>query len=136
MPNPTTDKAPQPDTNALIADALQKIATLQERQARQDQSFDDYLEKNPPKKLPFPLYLHDVKIDADSLTDADLELLPKLQEGRFFNGKIVVVRNHADGSWRIKWPRADMSERMTIAQYGRDFTEILQRITTEAPGKL
>ena len=140
MPNP--DKpTPQPDTNVLLASILERLAASQEALvANQPKDpvaqFEEWLKDNPQPVMPFPVYLHGIKLDADSLSAETLDLLPKLQEGRFFNRTIRVVRNHADGSWRIDWPWRDVSERMRILEYGKDFEAIVRRLTTDTPDKL
>lgn len=145
MPTPEKATPPAaPDSNTLLADVLsrladtqQQIADLQREQiSKREPTFDEYLARNPKRVLPFPLYLGGIRIDADQVTDADLELLSNLQDGRFFDRRIHVFRDSTpDRSWHIDWARKSMSDRMMIMQYGSDFTAILRRLTTEAPDR-
>lgn len=133
---PATEK-PTADSTSLIADALSQLTELTRQQmSRREPTYDEWLAKQPKRVLPFPLYMSGIRIEADQLTDADLELLPKLQAGRFFDRKIHVYRDATpERCFHIDWPRKSMSDRMTITQYGADFTAILRRLTTEEPDR-
>jgi hypothetical protein len=101
--------------------------------------FDEWLALHPQPKMPYTLVLNSRRVTPKQLTKEQLALLgtaakPGLQEGRFFNRRIHVWRdNTPDRVWHIKWPGKTMSDRMEMSNYGRDFTEILQRLTTETP---
>jgi hypothetical protein len=133
---PTVDKTDNMIAEALnrLAETQAQLAALQARDRKRDLSYDDYLERQPKRVMPFQLYQNGIQVFVEQLTDAQLALLPKLQAGRFFDRKIHVYRDATpDRGWHIDWPRKSMSDRMAIAQYGRDLTEILQRLITEKP---
>jgi hypothetical protein len=120
-----------------MADALAQLTELTRQQmSRREPTYDEWLAKQPKRVLPFPLYMNGIRIEVDQLTDADLELLPKLQAGRFFDRRIHVYRDSTpDRAFHVDWPRKSMSDRMAITEYGRTFTEIIQRLTTEEPDR-
>jgi hypothetical protein len=138
---PTPTATPTLDVNAQLAAALQQLADIQTKQfaeakRREGLSYDEYLELHPPRVMPCQLFQNGIQIAVEQLTDEQLALLPKLREGRFFNRKIHVYRDATpDRGWHIDWPRKSMADRMAIIEYGRDFTEILERLTTETPDR-
>jgi hypothetical protein len=133
-----TDKSLQPTNDDRLTAVLEQLASLQQQQADnapfRKVSYAEWLEKNPERKLPFPLHQNGFRISDDQVTDEQKDLLPKLKVGRFFDRRIHVYRDSTpDRGWHITYPCKSLSDRMVINGYARDFTELLQRLTTETP---
>lgn len=133
MASPATapHTAAAPSTDERLAAILERMV---DNAPVKRLTFDEWYERQPVREMPFPVYQNGYQLDADMLTDAQLALLPKLKVGRFFERRIHVYRDATpDRGWHITYPCKQLSDRMVISQYGRDFTEILQRLTTETP---
>lgn len=126
------------DTNERLAAAMELMAQTQAttlaNAPRRRLSFAEWQAKQPKHEMPFPVFQNGYRIEATQVTPAQIALLPKLREGRFFDRRIHVYRDQTpDRGWHIDYPNRAMSDRMTMSNYGRDLTEILQRLTTETP---
>lgn len=143
---PSTEKisTPTPHDDRLTA-VLEQLAASQakltELQATEMANrplktitFAEMVSKEPRREMPFPVFQNGYRLDVDSLTDEQLALLPKLQDGRFFDRKIHVYRSAGpDREWHIDYANKSIEDRMNLKTYARDFTEMLQRLTTETP---
>lgn len=134
----TTAPAAPPAQTDQIAAALNKLADLQQtilnNAPLRTLTFAEMIAREPKREMPFPLYQNGFRIDVDMLTDEQLALLPKLQVGRFYGRRIHVYRDSSpDRGWNLDYANKSLADRVELAKYGRDLTEILQRLTTETP---
>jgi len=117
------------------AAAAQSNAALLANQPRPRLTYGDLLAKRPKRVMPFHVFQNGFRLTVDKLTDEQLALLPKLKVGRFNNRMIHVYRDATpDRAWHIDYANKAPEQRMAFGKYaGRDFTEFLQRLTTETP---
>lgn len=129
------------DMAAVLKQLVQLQTKQQEIEAEQRAnaplrtlSFAEWNARQPEREMPFPVFQNGFRLDADSLTDDQLTLIPKLQEGRFYGRRIHVWRDGtSDRAWHIDYSNKSIEDRMDFKNYGLDFTQILQRLTTEVP---
>jgi hypothetical protein len=136
MANPTS--TPKPESVDRSSEAIELMAEILRQQAanapRRRLTYAEYAAKQPKHEMPFPVFQNGYKIFATQLPKDALELLPKLQEGRFFNRRIHVWRDSTpDRAWHIDYPSRQLTDRMTMSTYGGDIVAILKRLTTETP---
>jgi len=134
----TPAKETAPASDDRIAQALELLArsnaAIVANTPVKKLTFAEWNELQPERIMPFPFYQNGIRVEEDQLTDAQLELLPKLKEGRFFDRRIHVYRDQTpDRGWHLSYATKDPTDRYEMKNYGRDLTEILQRLTSETP---
>ena len=88
---------------------------------------------SPKLKLKRAMYQHSILLDADMLTNKQIELLNKLKPGSFLDGW-VTVRRRRDKGVDIDYKIKTAAQRLRLVnQFGiRDFDELLERCIDEA----
>jgi hypothetical protein len=132
----TTTKTDTPADRST--EAIEMMAQLLKQQAdnapRRRLSYAEYAEKHPPRTLPFPVYQNGYKVFGTQIPQDGIDLLPKLQEGRFFNRFIHVYRDQTpDRAWHIDYPSRQLTDRLKMQSYATDIVAMLKRLTTETP---
>jgi hypothetical protein len=132
-------KNSKPSADERFADALEAIAASNQaivaNQPRKRKTYADLLAERGKREMPFPLFQNYRQIESRMLSDADLQMLSKLKEGRFCNGKVTVWRNNGipERPWHIDYDNVTINARMDLKNEFQSFNHLLKRITTETP---
>jgi hypothetical protein len=130
---PATEKVTAPVADDRIATVLEALIASQPRKRL---SYGDWKAKQPKRTLPCVVYQNGIRLDETMLDDAAIALLPKLRAGKFLNRLVTVHRDtsHSEMPWYITYPCKTPEQRITFANAVRgDMTELLRRLTTDAP---
>lgn len=132
-----TTPAPTDDRFAAALEAIaQSNAALLANQPRKRLSYGDWLAKQPKRVMPCVVYQNGMRLDETMVDDEGLALLKSLKPGRFLNRLVTVHRDmsHAEMPWYITYACKTVEQRINLASAIRgDFTELLRRLTTDAP---
>lgn len=134
-----TEETPAVNPSAELVAAL--VAAINSTKAPEKKTAANRKVRNPftpkdgsPKlKLKRKIYQHGLIIDADFLTNDQIDLFNKLRPGSFLDGHVTVTRRRDKGI-DISYPIKTASQRLRLVnQFGiRDLNELLARCIDEA----
>jgi hypothetical protein len=135
-----TPTAPAPAQVNGVADLAQALMLLMNQMRPQKKTIADRVPGGPfaappgkvKLKLKRKMYLHNVPIDDEVLTNAEIEAFNQLRPGKYFNGLVDVSRRR-DRGINIEWPFKGSANQMRLQSETRytDLADLLGKMVAE-----
>jgi hypothetical protein len=131
---------PKDDKTLVDAAALGEsiAAAIQATQGPRKVSFAEHAAnkklKNPKHKLQRPMFQNGWLLDAEALSNQEIDLLNAVGPGRYIDGLVEVVEKDkgSNRELHINYASKTIDQRMQLASHGvNSFAALLKRIVTE-----